>query len=106
MMDPRSHSRDFFEGMLLGLVRKLIPIFVVLSYINEYFQPKRLVERFGKSYIFKFGSTGGEPVVINAIFWYFASLLIIYLLWYLVQRGYGRYRKSTPIATEPASEQT
>ena len=96
----------FFEGLLLGLVRKLIPIFVILSYINEYFQPKRLAERFGKSYIFKFGSTGEDPVVINAILWYISSLLIVYLLWYLIKKGYGRFKKPDPLATEPATEQT
>ncbi len=102
----RAYYDYFFEGLLLGIARKLIPIFIILSYINEYFQPKRLIERFGKSYIFKFGSAGGEPVVINSIFWYVASLLIVYLLWYLIKKGYGRLKKADPLTTEPASEQT
>lgn len=94
----------FFEGMLLGLVRKLVPIFIMMSYINEYFQPNQLVERFGKSYIFKFASTSGEPVVISSIFWYVISLLSVYLLWYIVKKGYGRFKKADRLPAEPAPE--
>ena len=101
----RAYYDYFFEGMLLGLVRKLLPIFIILAYINEYFQPKRLVERFDQSYIFKFGSAGDEPVVIGAIFWYVLSLLTVYLVWSLTKRGHGRLRKSKPSTTQPASEQ-
>ncbi len=102
----RAYYDYFFEGLLLGLARKLIPIFFILAYINEYFQPKRLVERFGKSYIFKFGSAGGEPIVINSIFWYVASLLMVYLLWYLIKKRYGRSKQADQLTTKPASEQT
>ena len=102
----RAYYDYFFEGMLLGLARKLIPISFILAYINEYFQPMRLVERFGRSYIFKFGSAGGEPIVINAIFWYVASLLMVYLIWYLIKKRYGRSKKVDQLTTEPASEQT
>ncbi len=63
----RAYYDYFFEGLLLGLARKIIPIFFIFAYINEYFQPKRLVERFGQSYIFKFGSSSGEPVVIGTV---------------------------------------
>jgi hypothetical protein len=102
----RAYYDYFFEGLLLGLARKIIPIFLMFAYINEYFQPKRLVERFGQSYIFKFGSAGDEPFVINAIFWYAISLLIAYLLWYLIKKSLGRLKKTDPLTTKPASEQT
>jgi hypothetical protein len=102
----RAYYDYFFEGLLLGLVRKLLPIFCILAYINEYFQPKRLVERFGQSYIFKYSSSDGEPVVIGAVFWYVLSLLILYLLWTIVKKGSSRLKKANPLATEPASEQT
>jgi hypothetical protein len=65
-----------------------------------------LVERFGQSYIFKFGSAGDEPVVISAIFWYALSLLIVYLVWFLIKKGHGRLKKTDSLATKPASEQT
>jgi uncharacterized protein (DUF2062 family) len=78
----------------------------MVAYINEYFQPQRLIERFGQSYIFKFGSSSGEPVVIGSIIWYISSLLIVYLVWYIVKKSYARFKKANPLATEPASEQT
>ena len=102
----RAYYDYFFEGLLLGLVRKILPILFMAAYINEYFQPKRLVERFGQSHIFQFGSSGAEPVVIGALFWYVLSLLVVYLLWSLITRSYTRYKKADPLTTEPASEQT
>ena len=102
----RAYYDYFFEGLLLGLARKIIPIFLMFAYINEYFQPKRLVERFGQSYIFKFDAAANEPVVISAIFWYALSLLIVYLVWFLVKKSHGRLKKTDPLTTKPAPEQT
>jgi len=101
----RAYYDYFFEGLLLGLARKIIPIFFIFAYINEYFQPKRLVERFGQSYIFKFGSSSGEPVMIGTVAWYILSLLIVYLVWSIIKKGYGRFKKADPLTTKPASEQ-
>ena len=102
----RAYYDYFFEGLLLGFARKIIPILFMFAYINEYFQPKRLVERFGQSYIFKFGSSSGEPVVIGSVVWYLLSLLIVYLAWYIVKKSYVRFKKANPLPPEPASEQT
>jgi len=102
----RAYYDYFFEGLLLGFARKIIPILFIVAYINEYFQPERLIERFGQSYIFKFGSSSGEPVVIGSIVWYLLSLLIVYLVWYVVKKSYARFKKADPLTTEPASEQT
>ena len=102
----RAYYDYFFEGLLLGIVRKIIPIFLMFAYINEYFQPKQLVERFDQSYIFKFGSAGDEPVVISAIFWYASSLLIAYLVWFLIKKSHGRLKKTDPLTTKPSPEQT
>ena len=101
----RAYYDYFFEGMLLGLVRKLIPIFTIAAYINEYFQPKQLIERFGKSFIFKFGSTGNDPVVIGAVFWYVIALLMVYLAWSITTKGYRRFRqKAEPAIAKPVAE--
>ena len=101
----RAYYDYFFEGLLLGLVRKLLPIFIMASYINEYFQPIRLAERFGQSFIFRFSSSSGEPHLIGAIPWYIIALLLIYLGWSLVKWGYNRLKnKTNPIITEPFTE--
>ncbi len=102
----RAYYDYFFEGLLLGFARRIIPILFIVAFINEYFQPERLVERFGQSYIFKFGSSSGEPVVIGSIVWYLLSLLVVYLVWYIVNKSYARFKKADPLTTEPASEQT
>ena len=103
----RAYYDYFFEGLLLGLVRKLLPILIVASYINEYFQPTRLAERFGRSYIFSFGSSSGDPHLIGAVPWFIIALLLIYLGWSLVKYGYGRLKNNTnQLPSEPASEPT
>lgn len=82
----------FFEGLMLGLIRKIIPIFFMFAYINEYFKPQRLTEHFGQSYVFKINLTAGEPVVVGTIFWYFLSLLMVYLAWAVIKRCCCRYK--------------
>ena len=101
----RAYYDYFFEGMLLGLARKIIPISFILAYINEYYRPERLVELFGQSAIFKFESSAGEPVVIGSVFWYIISLLIVYLAWSIIKRCVSRFKKIAASTAEPASEQ-
>jgi hypothetical protein len=101
----RAYYDYFFEGLLLGLVRKLLPVFIVLSYINEYFQPIRLTERFGRSYIFKFDSSSADPIVIGAVLWYIIALLSTYLGWYLLKTVFKLIKnKADPLSAEPTSE--
>ena len=102
----RAYYDYFFEGLLLGLVRKILPIMFMSAFINEYFQPGRLVERFGRGYVFQFGSSSAEPVVIGALFWYVFALLMVYLLWSIVNKRYARLKKVKPLTSEPAAEQT
>ena len=103
----RAYYDYFFEGLLLGLVRKLLPIFIMASYINEYFQPAKLAERFGQSVIFKIGSSSGEPHLIGAVPWYIIALLLTYLGWYLAKIGYGRLKsKADRLPAEPSTELT
>lgn len=103
----RAYYDYFFESLLLGLVRRIMPIFAVLAYINEYFKPERLIELFGHSHVLKLGSAGGEPVLIGSIVWYILSLILLYLAWAIVKFGYGRYKKkASPLPAEPTPEPT
>ena len=36
----RAYYDYFFEGLLLGLARRIIPIFFIFSFINEYYRPE------------------------------------------------------------------
>ncbi len=94
----------FFEGMLLGLVRKALPILIILAYINEYFKPERLIELFGRNYIFKFNSNSGDPLLIGVIPWYILSLVLVYLAWYLIHTRFGRFKKKDSTAPALASK--
>ncbi len=71
----------FFEGFLLGIARKVLPIFFVFAFINEYYRPEKMLRLFGREYVIQISSINGEPVLIGTVFWYFISLLTGYLLW-------------------------
>ncbi len=76
----------FFEGLLLGIARKVIPIFFIFAFINEFYRPENMLVIFGREYVVKMVSSSGEPVLIGAVFWYFLSLLTGYLLWFLISK--------------------
>lgn len=82
----RAYYDYFFEGLLLGMARKVIPIFFVFAFINEFYRPERLLTIFGREYVFSFGGGNGEPILVGAVFWYFVSLLAGYLLFAVGQR--------------------
>jgi hypothetical protein len=71
----------FLEGFLLGLMRNVLPIFLMVTYINEYYRAEELSRLFGKGYLFSIPITGGEPVMVGAVFYYIISLLLTYLAW-------------------------
>ena len=70
----------FFEGLLLGMARKVIPIILIIGFINEYYNSEQLGKLFGHTYAISIPSTK-EPILAGATFWYFISLLGGYILW-------------------------
>ncbi|MBM9604992.1 hypothetical protein [Desulfopila inferna] len=82
----RAYYDYFFEGFLLGIARKILPIFFVFAFINEFYRPSRMIEIFGRDYILQAGTSNGEPILIGAVFWYFISLIGGYLLWSVAAR--------------------
>ncbi len=82
----RAYYDYFFEGLLLGIARKIIPIFFMFAFINEYYRPEKMFEMFGKEHVLQMISTSGQPVLIGSVAWYFISLLSCYLLWYLASK--------------------
>ncbi|MEA2114445.1 MAG: hypothetical protein U9P36_03550 [Thermodesulfobacteriota bacterium] len=77
----RAYYDYFLEGFLLGLVRNVLPIFVMVAYINEYYRAEELTRLFGKGYLFSMPSFSGEPVMVGAVFYYVITLLLTYLAW-------------------------
>ena len=83
----------FLEGLLLSLATMYLPILMVMSYVNTFFRPERLMELTGQEYIIRFGSSGGETLLIGSIFFYFVSLVSFYLGWALLKKVIERRRK-------------
>jgi len=77
----RAYYDYFLEGFLLGLVRNVLPIFIMVAYINEYYRAEELSRLFGKGYLFSMPSFSGEPVMVGAVFYYIITLLLTYLAW-------------------------
>jgi uncharacterized membrane protein (DUF106 family) len=80
----------FFEGFMLGLATKYLPIFSFLAYVNEAYKAENLMKLFGRDYIFRFAGSGPKPVLVGAIFWFIVSILLIYLCWFLIERRYKK----------------
>lgn len=90
----------FFEGLLLGIARKILPIFFMFAFINEFYRPTQMLQIFGREYVLQMPSTGGEPILVGAVFWYFCCILISYLLWSIGRRLLAYIKRSsfTPLA--------
>jgi len=94
----RSYYDYFFEGLLLSLANTYFPVLLVMSYVNRFYRPERLIELTGKDYVLQFGNSNGEPVLIGSIFFYICSLLSTYLLFSFIKKVCER-RKMKVIAS-------
>ena len=82
----------FFESLLTNILTKYLPILVFAAYINESYNPKKLMALFGRDFVFRFTFFGGEPIHVGGIFWYVTSLVGIYLLWYVGKKGFKGFQ--------------
>ena len=89
----RCYYDYFLEGLLLGFATTYFPIFMMMSYVNSYYRPERLLEISGKEYVVQLGSTGGEPLLIGSIFFYFVALISFYLSWAILKKVFERQRQ-------------
>jgi hypothetical protein len=100
----RAYYDYFFEGLLLGLARRIIPIFFMFSFINEFYRPESMLEIFGRQYVLQISSSSGEPILVGTVFAYFISLLTGYLLWFIVGKLFRRF-KAEPLPTSVETEE-
>jgi len=82
----------FFEGLLNSIPTKYLPILIMLAYVNEAFNPDKLLENFGRGYILKFVNFNGNVIKIGAVLWFVISMLLVYLIWFLVEKLYSKYK--------------
>ena len=89
----------FLEGFLISLLTKYLPIFSFLAYVNEAYKPDNMLRLFGRDYIFKWGNSSGEPIIIGAVFWFIISILLVYLGWFIIKIMYKKHMipKTQPI---------
>lgn len=76
----------FFEGFMLGIARKIIPIFFMFAFINEYYRTEKLSALFGRDFVLKLPSSSGDPILVGAVFWYIISLFLGFLAWFAVTK--------------------
>jgi hypothetical protein len=84
----------FFEGLLNSIPTKYLPILIMLAYVNEAFKPDKLLELFGRDYIFKFVNFDGNVIKIGSVLWFVMSMLLIYAIWFLAEKLYSKYKKT------------
>ena len=89
----------FFEGLLSSMLTKYLPILMMAAYVNEAFKPDNLLKDFGKAYIFKFINYDGKVIHVGAVFWFVLSLLIVYLVWFIIEKLYRNHIKAVKQAT-------
>lgn len=82
----RAYYDYFLEGFLLGLVRNVLPIFVMLAYVNESFRAEKLTTLFGKGYLFVLPFTNSNPIKVGSVFYFVLALLLTYLVWFVVKK--------------------
>lgn len=102
----RAYYDYFFEGFLLGLARRVMPIFFMFAFINEFYRTERLLQLFGKGYVTQLPSTSGEPLLVGAVFWYIISLIIGYLLWYAIPRIFRKLDINPFGSVKPHTEES
>jgi len=93
----------FFEGLLLSIATKYLPILLLSAYVNEAYKSSSLLRLFGRGYVFKFDGSSGEPVIIGAVFWFIISILLIYLSWFMIKRLYLKFMTGENLEPERES---
>lgn len=86
----------FFEGFMISLVTRCLPIMVFLAYVNEAFQPDRLLAIFNQPFVFQLGAGGENPFPIGSVFWFVVSIILSYVLWGSAKKIYYRLTTSAP----------
>ncbi len=80
----------FFEGFMLSLATRYLPIFMMMAYVNEAYKADNLVRRFGRPYVFRLTGFGEAPIPVSGVFWFIVSIVLCYAAWFFIKRIYAR----------------
>jgi len=73
----------FFEGLLNNILTTILPILLMAAYINEAYNPDKLLSQFGRPYVFRIPGFGSDGSPIGSLLWFVLSLILIHVLWAL-----------------------
>lgn len=79
----------FFEGLLNSILTRYIPILSMLVYVNHAYNPERLQALFGREYLFKLGSLGGDSLLMGSVFWFITCLMFCYIVIFIFKNFLG-----------------
>lgn len=100
----RCYYDYFLEGLLLSLASMYLPILAVLSYINTFYHPERLMAQSGKTYILIFSRAGAPPLAIGSVFFYLFCLISCYAGWAFLKKAWAWQRRREVIREINGSE--
>ncbi len=75
----------FIEGLLNNLLTLYIPVFSMLTYVNNAYDPAGLRERFGQGYLFAV-TLGERTYEMGSVFWFLLVLVTSYILWVVLRK--------------------
>lgn len=86
----RAYYDFFLEGLLLGFMTFMLPVALMVAYINEYYRSERLLELFGQDHLFQVWNN--PPTEIGAVFWFIGSIVfinisVLVVMWGLKKKG-------------------
>lgn len=102
----RCYYDYFFEGLLLSLLTMYMPILMILSYINTFYRPEQLLALTGRDYIMRFSSSGGEPMLVGSVFFFFVSLLSLYMSWFIIKKVFSLMERNKAVTKEKQTPTT
>jgi hypothetical protein len=83
----------FFEGFLNNILTNYLPVLIMAAYVNEAYNPANLMKHYGREFIFKINTLGGEKIPVGGLLWFVLSYLLVHLIWIVIRWQAQKYRK-------------
>ncbi len=80
----------FFEGLLISLLTRYLPIFSMLAYVNEAYRPEKLQTIWNRPAVFTIKLSQEMHIAVGGVFWFLICLVSVYVLIWAAGRTLGR----------------
>ncbi len=91
----------FFEGLLISLLTRYLPVFSMLAYVNEAYRPEKLQAMISQPAVFILEIGQTTRLAIGGIFWFLVSLVAMYSAVWLVSRIVHKTSNGQAMACKP-----